>query len=58
MYVDLLDIDTAYNVKVLNADEPSGWRLQSGESKVVGGEAGVGLVWDDGVPDDGERQKA
>jgi hypothetical protein len=55
VYVGLLDVDTAYNVKVVNADEPAGWRLGRGETKVVGGEGGVPLVWDDGVPDDSER---
>jgi hypothetical protein len=55
LYVGLLDIDTAYQVIPLNSDEPSGWRLQPGATKVVGTEKGVALKWDDGVPKDGER---
>jgi hypothetical protein len=58
VHVGLLDVDTAYNVKAINADEPGGWRLASGETKVVGGESGVPLVWDDGVPADAERPES
>jgi hypothetical protein len=55
LYVGLFDIDTAYNVTLISNDEPSGWRLQAGQTKTVGGTDGVPLEWDAGVPDDEER---
>jgi Caspase domain len=55
LYVGLFDIDTAYAITLLSADEPAGWRLPAGETKPVGGPDGVPLEWDAGVPDDAER---
>jgi len=55
VYVGLFDVDLASRVVLLSKAEPSGWRLEPGETRVAGGEDGVGLSWDDTVPDDEER---
>ena len=55
LYVALFDIDTSYRVTLVSSDEPAGWRLAPGEAKVVGGDAGVALAWDDDVPRSAER---
>ena len=55
LYIGLFDIDTAYNATLLSWDQPAGWKLPSGETKVVGGPDGVPLVWDKSVPTTGER---
>ena len=54
-YVALFDIDTSFKVTLLSSDEPSGWRLAPGQTKVVGGPDGVALAWDENVPRTGER---
>jgi hypothetical protein len=54
-YVALFDIDTSFKITLLNSDEPSGWRLAPGQTKVVGGPDGVALAWDENVPRTGER---
>jgi hypothetical protein len=55
LYVALFDIDTAHRAVMINSDEPSGWRLEPGQTRVVGGTDGTALVWDAGVPADGAR---
>src|SRR6185369_11097380 len=54
-YVALFDIDTGYEVSLLSSDQPSGWRLAPGQTKVVGAPDGVALSWDVDVPRTGER---
>lgn len=55
VYVGLFDIDLASRVVLLSQEEPFGWRLEPGETKVAGGTGGVALSWDETVPDDEER---
>ena len=54
-HVGLFDIDLASGITLLSRDEPSGWRIGAGETRVAGGSDGVGLSWDETVPDDEER---
>ncbi|GGK63318.1 hypothetical protein GCM10011509_09660 [Ornithinimicrobium pekingense] len=55
VYVGLFDIELASKIVLLSRDQPSGWRLEPGETKVAGGTDGVALSWDDTVPDNEER---
>ena len=55
IYVGLFDIDLASGITLLSRDEPSGWRVGAGETRVAGGTEGVPLSWDETVPDDEER---
>ena len=55
LHVALFDIDLASGITLLSRDEPSGWRIGAGETRVAGGSDGVGLSWDETVPDDEER---
>jgi hypothetical protein len=55
LYVAVFDIDTAYNVTLLNSAEPEGVKLPPAQSRVFGGAGGGALVWDQGVPEDAPR---
>ncbi|GAA1061433.1 caspase family protein [Agromyces bracchium] len=55
VYVGLFDIDLASRVVMLSQGEPSGWRIEPGETKVAGGDDGAELSWDPTIPDDEER---
>ena len=55
LYVAAFDVTPAYEVTMLNGDQPSGWKLAPGEPRTLGGDDGVALVWNQDVPADESR---